>query len=132
VENTLQLFSEGASIPFIARYRKERTGELSDVEIIEIDKIHESLKKFAERKKTILQSLEERQLLSDELYAKIEKCSNLNELEDIYLPFRPKRKTKASIAISQGLEPLAKMIMSEKVDNLKSTARKFIKTEQDK
>ncbi len=125
VENTLQLFSEGASIPFIARYRKERTGELSDVEIIEIDKIHETLKKFAERKKTILQSLEERQLLSDELHAKIEKCSNLNELEDIYLPHRPKRKTKATIAIAQGLEPLAKMIMAEKVDNLKSTASKF-------
>jgi len=130
VENTLQLFGEGASIPFIARYRKERTGELSDVDIIEIDKLHDSLKKFAERKKTIIQSLEERQLLSNELEAKIENCDNLNELEDIYLPFRPKRKTKASIAISQGLEPLAKMIMSEKVDNLKSTARRFTNYEK--
>jgi len=130
VENTLQLFSEGASIPFIARYRKERTGELSDVDIIEIDKLHESLKKFAERKKTILQSLEERQLLGEELSERIESCSNLNELEDIYLPYRPKRKTKASIAIAQGLEPLAKMIMSEKIDNLKSTARRFTNSEK--
>lgn len=126
IENTLQLLEEGASIPFIARYRKERTGELSDIQIIEIEKLFSNLQKLSERKASIISSLQERELLSPELNKKIELAETINELEDIYLPYRPKRKTKSSIAISQGLEPLAKMIMSENLDNPKLTAERFV------
>ncbi len=126
IENTLQLLEEGASIPFIARYRKERTGELSDIQIIEIEKLFSNLQKLSERKVSIISSLQERELLSPELNKKIELAETINELEDIYLPYRPKRKTKSSIAISQGLEPLAKMIMSENLDNPKLTAERFV------
>lgn len=129
VENTLALFDEGASIPFISRYRKERTGELTDVQIIEIDKIFSSLTKLAERKTSILASLEERELLNPELAEKINKTDNINQLEDIYLPYKPKRKTRSSIAISQGLEPLAKMIMSENLDNPNHAALRFVNKE---
>jgi uncharacterized protein len=130
VENTLELFEEGASIPFIARYRKERTGELTDVAIIEIDKLNTSLKKLSDRKTAIISSLEERELLNAELHEKIKNTESIHELEDIYLPYKPKRKTKASIAISKGLEPLAKMIMSENIDNLENAANKFLNKEK--
>jgi len=130
VNNTLQLLDEGASIPFISRYRKEKTGELTDVDIIEIDKLNSSLKKLSERKATIITSLEERDLLTSELSEKIHKVDTLNELEDIYLPYKPKRKTRASIAISQGLEPLAKMIMSENLDNPNQVANRYLSKEK--
>ena len=130
VDNTLSLFQEGASIPFISRYRKEKTGELTDLEIIEIDKLFISLKKISERKAAIISSLEERDLLTAELSTKINQVESLNELEDIYLPYKPKRKTRATIAISQGLEPLAKMIMSENLDNLNQAANRFISKEK--
>ena len=126
VENVLQLLAEGASIPFIARYRKERTGELTDIQIIEIDNLNTSFEKLNSRKEAILKSLDERELLSDELKNKIASTESLNELEDIYLPYRPKRKTKSSIAISQGLEPLAKMIMSENLDKPVLAAERFV------
>lgn len=130
IDNTLLLLEEGASIPFISRYRKERTGELTDVEIIEIDKLYNSLKKLSDRKAAIIASLEERDLLTSELNEKINKTESLNELEDIYLPYKPKRKTRASIAVSQGLEPLAKMIMSENLDNPNQTAHRFLSKEK--
>lgn len=130
IDNTLLLLEEGASIPFISRYRKERTGELTDVEIIEIDKLYNSLKKLSDRKAAIIASLEERDLLTSELSEKINKTESLNELEDIYLPYKPKRKTRASIAVSQGLEPLAKMIMSENLDNPNQTAHRFLSKEK--
>lgn len=130
IDNTLLLLEEGASIPFISRYRKERTGELTDVEIIEIDKLYNSLKKLLDRKAAIIASLEERDLLTSELNEKINKTESLNELEDIYLPYKPKRKTRASIAVSQGLEPLAKMIMSENLDNPNQTAHRFLSKEK--
>lgn len=130
VENTLQLLEEGASIPFISRYRKEKTGELTDIDIIEIDKLNSSLKKLSERKAAIISSLEERDLLTLELNEKINKVESLNELEDIYLPYKPKRKTRASIAVSQGLEPLAKMIMSENLDNPLHAANRFLSKEK--
>lgn len=130
IDNTLLLLEEGASIPFISRYRKERTGELTDVEIIEIDKLNNSLKKLSDRKAAIFASLEERDLLTSELSEKINKTDSLNELEDIYLPYKPKRKTRASIAISQGLEPLAKMIMSENLDKPEQAAHRFLSEEK--
>ncbi len=130
VENTLQLLKEGASIPFISRYRKERTGELTDVQIIEVEKLNGLLQKFTDRKTAIISSLEERDLLGTDLKNKIDLATTIIELEDIYLPFRPKRKTKSSIAISQGLEPLAKMIMSENIDALETVVMRFVNKEK--
>ncbi len=126
VENALQLFAAGASIPFVARYRKEKTGELTDFQLIEIEKLNKVFLALAERKNAILKSLGERDLLSDQLKQRIDGAGNLNELEDIYLPYRLKRKTRATIAISKGLEPLAKMIMSENINNLMNAASGFV------
>jgi len=126
VENTLDLMKEGATVPFISRYRKERTGGLEDIQIIEIEKLDKKYQQLAERKSAVLKSLEEQQVLTDELKDKIEKAETLNEVEDIYLPFKPKRKTRATIAVAKGLEPLAKMIMSENLSNLEKVAQRFI------
>ena len=125
VENVINLLNEGATIPFIARYRKEKTGELSDIQIIEIDKQYKQFLAYNDRLESIVHSLSERDLLNDELKKKLEQAKNINELEDIYLPFRPKRKTRASIAKEKGLEGLARMIMSENVSNLSAAAEKF-------
>lgn len=126
VENTLALMNDGATVPFISRYRKEKTGGLEDIQIIEIEKLNKKYQQLAERKETVLKSLEEQKALTNELKEKIENAETLNEVEDIYLPFKPKRKTRASIAKAKGLEPLAKMIMSENVTNLSTSARRFI------
>ncbi|NOY51190.1 MAG: RNA-binding transcriptional accessory protein [Chlorobi bacterium] len=131
VENTLRLFASGASIPFVARYRKEKTGELTDFQLIEIEKLNKVFLALAERKNTILKSLSERDLLSDQLKQGIGGAESLNALEDIYLPYRPKRKTRATIAISKGLEPLAKMIMSENINKLMNAASGFVSEQKD-
>lgn len=112
VQNALELFAEGATVPFIARYRKERTGEMNEVQLRELLDRHTYLTELEERKVAILKSIAEQGKLTEELQAKIENCLQKNELEDLYLPYRPKRRTRATIAREKGLEPLAEWIKS--------------------
>jgi len=126
LNNTLNLHAEGASLPFIARYRKERTGGLTDVQLIELLKLFQQETELEKRKAAILKSLEEQQIDDPQLLSKIQSVENLSHLEDLYLPYRPKRKTRASIAKSKGLEPLAKMLMSEKLSDVENEAARFI------
>lgn len=109
----LQLLEEGATIPFIARYRKERSGEMDEVSISDIKNLRKSLEEYDKRKESIIGSIEEQGLMTPEIRQKLDNATGINELEDIYLPFKPKRKTRATIAIEKGLEPLAKIIMSQ-------------------
>ena len=129
VENTISLLNEDATIPFISRYRKERTGNLDEVQIGEIVKFKEVFEALEKRKKTILKALEEQLVLTDELTQKINLSRDLVSLEDLYLPYKKKRKTKAETARSKGLEPLAKMIMSQRINDLEYTASKYISNE---
>ncbi len=131
IANALSLFQEGATIPFISRYRKEKTGGLSDIELIEIEKLFKQLEQLNKRKEAVLKSLREQGLLTGNLKQQIEEAETLAKVEDIYLPYKPKRKTRATIAKSKGLEPLAKMIYSENIDNPVRTAVKFINNEKD-
>ncbi|MEY3437239.1 MAG: hypothetical protein RL335_1695, partial [Bacteroidota bacterium] len=111
VEAVLSLFAEGATIPFIARYRKDRTGALDEVLIAKIQEEAKSRKEFAERKLAIEKSITEQGKMTSALQEKLNKAQSLSELEDIYLPYKPKRKTKASVARENGLEPLADLLM---------------------
>lgn len=129
VKNTFSLLNEEATIPFIARYRKEMTGNLDEVQIGEIVKFKEIFEALEKRKKTILKALEEQNVLTPELTQKINNSKELTALEDIYLPFKKKRKTKAETARLQGLEPLAKMIMSQRINDLEPTASKYTSNE---
>ena len=129
VENTISLLNEDATIPFISRYRKEMTGNLDEVQLGEIVKLKDAFETLEKRKKTILKSLEEQNVLTQELTQKVNNYKDLITLEDLYLPFKKKRKTKAETARLQGLEPLAKMIMSQKVNDLAYTASKYIKND---
>ena len=126
INNALTLLKEGATIPFVARYRKERTGNLADFELLEIEKLWKQALLLSDRKKAVLKSLQEQQLLTDALKTQIEKAETINDVEDIYLPYKPKRKTRDTIAKAKGLEPLAKMIYSENVVSIHSAASKFI------
>jgi uncharacterized protein len=112
VQNALELLAEGATIPFIARYRKERTGEMTEVQLRDLADRHLYLSELQARKTVILQSIAEQGKLSDGLQAKIQACQQKTELEDLYLPFRPKRRTRATIARDKGLEPLADWLRS--------------------
>ena len=125
IENTIMLLNEDATIPFISRYRKEMTGNLDEVQIGEIVKFKALFDGLEKRKKAILKVLENLQVLTSELEQKVLRTRDLISLEDLYLPFKKKRKTKAETARLQGLEPLAKMIMSQHVNNLKHTASKY-------
>ena len=129
IENTIVLLNEDATIPFISRYRKEMTGNLDEVQIGEIVKFKELFEALEKRKKAILKVLEELQVLTSELEQKILRTRDLISLEDLYLPFKKKRKTKAETARLQGLEPLAKMIMSQRVNNVEHTASKYTSPE---
>lgn len=129
IENTIQLLNEDCTIPFISRYRKERTGNLDEVQIGDIVKYKTQFEELEKRKKAILKALAEQEVLTDELKAKIEATTDLTTLEDIYLPYKKKRKTKAETARKNGLEPLAKMIMSQRVNDLEYTASKYINNE---
>lgn len=131
INNALTLLKEGATIPFIARYRKERTGNLADFELLEIEKLWKQALLLSDRKKAVLKSLQEQQLLTDALKTQIEKAETINDVEDIYLPYKPKRKTRATIAKAKGLEPLAKMIYSENVVSIDSAASKFISAQNE-
>lgn len=112
VQNALELFAEGATVPFIARYRKERTGEMTEVDLRLLLDRHTYLTELEERKSAILQSIAAQGKLTDELKAKIESCRQKTELEDLYLPYRPKKRTRATLAREKGLEPLAEWIKS--------------------
>src|SRR5690606_36496686 len=113
VKNTVELLNEDASIPFISRYRKERTGNLDEVQIGDIIKYKEQFETLEKRKTAILKAIEEQDALTKELKHKIEAVQDLTALEDLYLPFKKSRKTKAETARQNGLEPLAKIIMSQ-------------------
>lgn len=127
VENTLTLLNEGCTIPFISRYRKERTGNLDEVQITAISDANDKLKEISKRKDTIIKTISEQGKMTDELQSKIEHCWDANELEDIYVPFKPKRRTKAQIARELGLEPLSVIIMMQRDNNIEATAKRFIK-----
>ena len=129
VENTLTLLEGGATIPFISRYRKEATGGLDEVQIGEINEQNEKLCEMAKRKETILKTIEELGKLTAELKKRIADCWNVTELEDIYLPYKPKRKTRAEVARQKGLEPLATLMLMQRENNLKNRARTFINKE---
>jgi len=127
VKNTINLLSEDCTIPFISRYRKEATGNLDEVQIGDIVKYKEQFEALEKRKSAILKALEEQGVLTDKLKQKIEKSRDLIALEDLYLPYKKKRKTKAETARKNGLEPLAKIIMSQKANDLESIAFKYVK-----
>ena len=129
VKNTLTLLESGATIPFISRYRKEATGGLNEVQIAEISEQNEKLCEMAKRKETILKTIEEQGKLTAELKKRIESCWNATEMEDIYLPYKPKRKTRAEAARQKGLEPLATILMMQRENNLMARARTFINKE---
>ena len=126
VENTLTLFAEGATVPFISRYRKEMTGSLDEVQIAEVKHRAAVFEELDNRKTTILKSIREQDKLTDELQAKIEVCVVSSELEDIYLPYRPKRRTRASVAKGKGLEPLAGILMKQDRIDILAEAKKFL------
>ena len=129
VENTLSLLEGGATIPFISRYRKEATGGLDEVQIGEIKERYDKLTDIAKRKETILKTIEEQGKLTTDLKKRIEACWDATELEDIYQPYKPKRKTRAEAARQKGLEPLATILMMQRENNLMARVRTFIKGE---
>lgn len=129
IANTLKLLQGGATIPFISRYRKEATGGLDEVQIGDIQTRYEKLCELSKRKKTVLSTIEEQGKLTPELKSRISACWNATELEDIYLPFKPKRKTRAEAARAKGLEPLALLLMMQKENNLAAKVRNFVKGE---
>ena len=129
VENTLSLLNGGATIPFISRYRKEATGGLDEVQIGEIKERYDKLTETAKRKETILKTIDEQGKLTADLKKRIDACWDATELEDIYLPYKPKRKTRAEAARQKGLEPLAIILMSQRENNLSARVRSFVKGE---
>ena len=129
IENTLALLDEACTIPFIARYRKDRTGNLDEVAIEKIAKYRDLYVGIVKRKESVLASIEEQGKLTDELRAKIEQSFDLIEIEDLYLPYKKTRKTKADTARALGLEPLAKIIMAQNATNIQTMASKYITNE---
>ena len=129
IEKTIELLDSGATIPFISRYRKEATGGLDEVQIGDTQTRYEKLCELSKRKETVLSTIEEQGKLAPELKARISACWNATELEDIYLPFKPKRKTRAEAARAKGLEPLALLLMMQKENNLAAKVRNFVKGE---
>jgi uncharacterized protein len=126
IEATIKLLSEDCTIPFISRYRKDQTGNLDEVQIEAISKLNKQFDEIIKRKESILKSIEEQNALSPELKSKIENSFDLQELEDFYLPYKKKKKTKADVARENGLEPLAKIIMSQKNDDIEFLASNYL------
>ncbi len=126
VENTLALFAEGATIPFVSRYRKEATGSMDEVQIAEVKRRAALFEELDDRKATVVKSIEEQDKMTAELRAKIDACTLMSELEDIYLPYRPKRRTRATIAREKGLEPLAELIMKQDKTDVHSVAVHYL------
>lgn len=132
VAATAVLLEEGATVPFIARYRKERTGELDEVQITNIRDRMQELEELDKRRESILSSLEERKLLTEELKVKIDAAKNLSTLEDLYLPFRPKKRTRATMAKEKGLEPLAEILWEQNANtDPEAEAGPFVSTEKE-
>ena len=129
VAKTLVLLDEGATIPFISRYRKEVTGGLDEIQIGEIKRLYSKLQELSDRKETILHSIEEQGKLTPELKARIENTWDSTELEDIYLPYKPKKQTRAEIARKKGLEPLAKILMAQNEQDIYGKAERFVNQE---
>ena len=129
ISATLQLLSEDCTIPFISRYRKDATGNLDEVQIEQIAKLNTQFQEITKRKESILKSIEEQSALTPELKQRIDASFDLQELEDLYLPFKKRRKTKADSAKEKGLEPLAKIIMSQKANDLQFLASKYLNNE---
>ena len=126
VENTLKLLDEGCTIPFISRYRKERTGGLDEVQITAISNRMEQLQEIAKRKDTIVKTIKEQEKMTPELERRIKECWDATVLEDIYLPFKPKRRTRAQVAREQGLEPLAAILLMQREPHPKEAAKRFV------
>ncbi len=126
VGNTLSLLDEGCTIPFISRYRKERTGALDEVQIAAINDEYERLKEIAKRKETVVKTITDLQKMTPELQQRIDNCWDATELEDIYLPYKPRRRTRAQIAREQGLEPLAQLILLQREADVERAARPFL------
>jgi uncharacterized protein len=129
VSKTVELLKEGGTVPFISRYRKEQTGGLDEVQILDIKNGLDRLQELEKRKQTVIKAIDEQGLLTDEVKNLILKTTLLNEVEDIYLPFKKKRKTKATLARENGLEPLAKIIMSQNEEDISRVAARFVKGE---
>ena len=125
--NTLQLIDEGCTIPFISRYRKERTGGLDEVQITAISDAYDKLKEISKRKDTVVKTITEQGKMTDDLQRRIDACWDANELEDIYMPYKPKRRTKAQVAREQGLEPLSLILMMQRERNIEAAAQRFVK-----
>ena len=123
---TISLLDQGATIPFISRYRKEVTGGLDEVQIFSISQLYDSLRELDRRKQTVIETITAQQAMTPELLARIEEITESNDLEDLYLPYKPKRRTRAEIARQQGLEPLAKIIMSQNSPDIRKTSAKFV------
>ena len=130
IKATVELLEEGNTVPFISRYRKERTGNLDETQILNIKENFEYLNELNDRKKTVLKTIEEQGKLTDELKKKIEETFSKTELEDIYLPFKPKRRTKATIGKEMGLEPFANEIIEAKGESLNTLAEKYVNPEK--
>ena len=126
VQNTINLFDEGGTVPFIARYRKEATGSLDEVQILDIKELWTKLKDADKRRESIIKSIEEQGKMIPELLQRLQNAYHLQELEDLYLPYKQKRKTRASIAIEKGLEPLAKLIFEQKEQSVLKKAESFL------
>ena len=126
VKNTIELLDGGATVPFISRYRKEATGSMDEVAIGNIKEMYEKLKALMQRKETVIATIEEQGKLTPELKKRIDNCFSSVELEDIYLPYKPKRRTRATIARERGLEPLADLIFMQQCNDVKSKARSFV------
>lgn len=129
VENTLKLLDDGCTIPFISRYRKERTGGLDEIQIAKISDLGERLKEMQKRKETIVKTITDQGRMTDELQKRIDATWNPTELEDIYLPFKPKRRTRAQVAREQGLEPLAEILLMQREQNPQKVAERFVRGE---
>ncbi|HLU89520.1 MAG TPA: Tex-like N-terminal domain-containing protein, partial [Cyclobacteriaceae bacterium] len=131
VSDTIELLDEGATVPFISRYRKEVTGSLDEVQVAEIRDRVQQLRELDKRREAVLKSIREQEKLSPELEQKINAAATMSQLEDLYLPFRPKRRTKATVAREKGLEPLAELIFGQESVNLDKEAEKFINGEKE-
>ena len=127
MENTLKLLDEGCTIPFISRYRKERTGGLDEVQITAISNRLEQLQEIAKRKDTVVKTITELGKMTPELQKRIDDCWESTVLEDIYLPYKPKRRTRAQVAREQGLEPLAQLLLLQREQDPKRAAQRFVR-----
>ena len=129
VANTISLLDEGCTIPFISRYRKERTGGLDEVQVAAICDQYDRLNEIQKRKETVVKTIGELGKMTDDLQRRIEACWDATELEDIYLPYKPKRRTRAQVARELGLEPLATLLMLQRERNPETAAERFVKSE---